>query len=76
MRDLLAGQRIELDDLLDLVAEEGHAPGGVLIVRREDFEIVALHPEIAAHEGGVVALILECNELADDLALIDALALF
>jgi hypothetical protein len=42
-------------------------------VRREDFEIVALHPEIAAHEGGVVALILERDELADDLALVDAL---
>ncbi len=29
---LLAGQRVELDDLLDLVAEEGDPPGAVLIV--------------------------------------------
>ena len=74
-RDLLAGQRIELDDLLDIVAEERHAPRGILIVRREDFERVALHAEIAALERGVVALVLERDELADDLALVDDLAL-
>ena len=69
-RDLLAGQRIELGDLLDLVAEEADPPGGVLIVRREDFEVVAAHPEIAAREGLVVALVLQRDELADDLALV------
>ena len=73
--DLLAGQRIELDDLLDLVAEEGDPPGHVLIVRREDLQAVAAHPEIAAGEGLVVALVLQRDELADDLALVDALAL-
>ena len=74
-RDLLAGQRVKLDDLLDLVAEEDDAPGRVLIVGREDFEIVAAHPEIAAVEGSIVALVLERDELAHDLGLIDALAL-
>ena len=69
-RRLLAGQRVELDDVLDLVAEEGHAPRRVLIVRREDLQIVAAHPEIAAREGLVVALVLQRDELADDLALV------
>ena len=71
----LAGQRIELDDLLDLVAEERHAPGRVLVVRREDFEVVAAHPKIAARERLVVALVLQRHQLADDLALVDRLAL-
>ncbi len=48
---LLAGQRIELGDLLHLVAEEADPPGAVLIVRRENLQIVAAHPEIAAGEG-------------------------
>ncbi len=73
--DLLAGQRIELDDLLNIIPKETDAPGGVLIVRGEDFEIVALHAEIAARKARVVALILERDELADDLALVDRLAL-
>ena len=74
-RDLLAGQRVELDDLLDLVAEEADPPGHVLIMRGEDLQAVAAHAEIAAREGRVVALVLERDELADDLALVDALAL-
>ena len=73
--DLLAGERIELDDRFDLVAEEVHPPGHVLVMRGEDLQIVAAHPEIAAREGLVVALVLERDELADDLALVDALAL-
>jgi hypothetical protein len=39
-------------------------------VRREDLEIVAAHPEIAARERLVVALVLERDELADHLALV------
>ena len=74
-RGLLAGQRVELDDLLDLVAEEGDAPRAVLIMRREDLQIVAAHAEIAAHERLVVALVLQRDELADDLALVDRFAL-
>ena len=37
---------------------------------REDFQIVALHAEIAARETGIVALILQRHQLADDLALV------
>src|SRR3546814_2461719 len=69
-RDLLARQRIELGDLLDLVAEEADAPRHILIVRREDFEAVAAHAEIAARERLVVALILQRDELADDFAIV------
>jgi hypothetical protein len=35
-------------------------------VRGEDFEAVAAHPEIAAGEGGIIALVLQGDELADD----------
>src|SRR3546814_4117860 len=73
--DLLAGQGIELDDLLHFVAEEIDPPGGVLIMRREDLQIVAAQPEIAAREGLVVALALQRAELPDDNALIDRPAL-
>ena len=75
-RALLARQRIEFDNLLDLVAEEGNAPRAILIMRREDFQIVALHPEIAAREGGVVALVLQRDQFTDDLALVGVRALF
>ena len=37
-------------------------------------EIVAAHAEIAARETGIVALVLQRDQLADQLALIDALA--
>src|SRR5204862_591726 len=46
-----------------------------ILVRREDLDIVALHAEIAARKGGVVALVLQRDELAHDLALVDRLAL-
>src|SRR3546814_1930907 len=65
-RDLLAGQRVELGDLLDLVAEEADAPRHILIVRREDFEAVAAYAEIAARARLVVALVLQRDELAED----------
>ena len=47
-----------------------HAPGRVLIVRRENLEAVAAHAEIAARERLVVAPVLQGDELADDLALV------
>ena len=42
---LLAGQRIEFGDLLDLVAEEADAPGAVLVVGGEELDRVAAHAE-------------------------------
>ena len=46
---LLAGQRIELGDALDLVAEQRDAPGAILQVRREQLDGIAAHAEGAAH---------------------------
>ena len=54
----LAGQRVELADRVDLVAEQADAPGAVLVVRREDVHRLAAQPERAALERGVVAAVL------------------
>ncbi len=74
-RGLLPRQRIEFDDLLDLVAEEADAPGGVLIMRGENLQIIAPHPEGAAREGGIVALVLQRDQLPDNFPLIGDLPL-
>src|SRR5690606_37556605 len=47
---LVAGERIELRDLLDLVAEKRDAPGAILVMRGEDLDRVAAHAEGAAGE--------------------------
>ena len=61
----LAGQLVDLDDPLDLVAEEVDAHD-VLAVRRLDLEDVAADPELRAAQRGVVALVLEVDEVAED----------
>ena len=61
----LARQLVDLDDALDLVAEEVD-PHHVLAVRRLDLEDVTAHPELRAAERGVVALVLEVDEVAQD----------
>ena len=72
---LVAGERIELLDILHGVAEQVHAPGAVLIVRREDVDDVAAHAKGAAGKIGLRALVLQRDEVGDQLALVDALAL-
>ena len=72
---LVAGERIEFLDVLHGVAEQVHAPGAVLIVRREDVDDVAAHAKGAAGEVGLGALVLQRDEVGDQLALVDALAL-
>ena len=59
----LAGQRVDLDDALDLVAEELDAHRDLLVGRIE-LERVAAHAELAAHEGHVVALVLDVDQAA------------
>src|SRR3712207_7578672 len=60
---------LSLHDALPIfVAEEIDPPSHVLIVRGENLQIVAADAEIPAREGLVVALVLEGDELADDLA--------
>ncbi len=71
---LLAGERIELDDRLDLVAEQADAPGAVFLVGREEFDEVAAHAEGAAREIALVALVLQGHQIGDELALLDPLA--
>ncbi len=61
----LAGEVVDLDDPLDLVAEEVDAYD-VLAVRRLDLEHVTPHAELGAAEGRVVALVLEIDEVAQD----------
>ena len=58
---------------LDLVAEHLDADGE-LLVDRDDLDRVAAHPEVAAREVDVVALVLHRDELADEPVAVDPLA--
>ena len=69
----LAGERIERDELVDLVAEQLDAQRAVL-VRQVDLDDVAADAEDAAVEIVVVALVLDLDQLAQDLLAVDALA--
>ena len=71
---LRARQRIEFADRLDLVAEEADAPGAILIVGGEELDRIAAHAEEAAREIGLRALVLQGDEVADELALVDPVA--
>src|SRR5579872_6702593 len=68
---LLAGQRVEFDDLLDLVAEKPDPPGAVLVVSRENLERIAAHAEKAAGEVALAALELKRDEIGYELTLVD-----
>ena len=71
---LLAGERVELGDRFQLVAEHRQPPGAVIQVGRKHLDGVAAHPEGAARERLVVALVLQCHEVCQQLALGNALA--
>jgi len=71
---LSAGEWIELDNTLQLVTKEGQLPGPVFIVGWEDIDNVALHPERAALEGGVIAIVLQLNQKLGDFTRVNALA--
>ena len=66
----LAGQRVEVLDPLDLVAEEGD-PVGRLGVGGHDLQHLAADPEGAAAEHRVVALVLHLHQLAQHLVAVD-----
>ncbi len=72
---LVAGERIELLDILHGVAEQVDAPGAVFVVRRENVDDVAADAEGAAGKIGLGALVLQRDEIGDQLPLVDALAL-
>ena len=67
-------KRVEVLQALDLVAEERRPERG-LGVGREDLERLAAHPERAAAERGVVARVLDRDELAQELVAVDEVAL-
>ena len=71
--DHLAGDRVQRHQPLDLVAEELH-PHGVLLVDREDLEGVAADPEGAAGEGEVVAGVLDLDEPAQHVVAVHLVA--
>ncbi len=61
----LAGERVDLGDPLDLVAEELD-PDDPVLGRRDELEGVAADPEAGPLEGLVVALVLEVDQVAQD----------
>ena len=71
---LLPGERIELGDRLDLVAEEADPPGAVLVVGGENLHRVAAHPKQAAREIRLRALVLKRDQIRDELTLVDPVA--
>ena len=71
----LAGERVELGDALDLVAEHRQAPGAVLEMGREDLDRVALGAEGAAGEVELVAAVLQLDQGAQQPLALDLLAL-
>ena len=54
---------VELDDAVDLVAEELDAHRAVVVAGREDLDDIAAHAELAALERDVVALVADGDEL-------------
>ena len=58
---LLAGERVQVVEPLDLVTEELDADGQ-LLVRRDDLHGVAADPEGAAGEGEIVARVLDVDQ--------------
>ena len=69
----LAADGVEADDLLDLVAPELDADGGVLR-GGPDLDGVAAHAELAARGLEVVARVLDVDELAQHLVAVDGVA--
>ena len=71
----LAGQRVELHDALDLVAEQAEPPGAILEVGRKDLDRIAARAERAAVQVQVVALVLQLDQGAQQAGALDPLAL-
>ncbi len=63
--DLLARHGVDHGDRLDLVAEELH-PNRGLVVGRMDLDRVTAHPELAAHQVHVVAVVLHVDQPTQD----------
>jgi hypothetical protein len=72
LADDFAGQRVQIVELLHLVAEQLHAHGQ-FFVRRDDLQGVPPDPERAPLEGHVVARILDLHQPAEQLQALDLL---
>ena len=72
--DHLAGQRVEVLQVLDLVAEH-HDPERRLGVCGEDLERLAADPEVPPRERRVVARVLDRDQLAEQRVAVDHLPL-
>ncbi len=64
LAEFLAGERVELVNRFDLVAEHRKAPGPVFIMGGEKFHHIAPYPEITAGESNVIALELQLDKAA------------
>src|SRR5438128_4897443 len=73
LREHLAGERVELRDPLDVVAKKLDAHGE-LFVRGLNLEGGAADAELAAHQIGVGALVLDVDEMPKDRVAANALA--
>ena len=71
---LRPGQGIELDQALDLVAEQRETPGAVVQVGGPELDGVAAHAERAAYEVRVVPPVLKRHEIGHQLPLLDLVA--
>ena len=69
----VAGEGVEAADPLHLVAEQLDAHG-LLLVGGVELDGVAPHPEVAPGEHGVVAVVVEVHQLAQQVALVDGVA--
>src|SRR3546814_18900357 len=73
-RALLASERIEFGNVLNLVTEAADPPGHVLVMAGVDLQTVAAHTKAPSGKCGVVALVLQRHQLADQFALVGAYA--
>ncbi len=64
---LHAAQGVDLGDGVDGVAPELDAYGALVVVRREDLDGVAAHPEAAAVKVDVVSLVLDLDQALQEL---------
>ena len=70
----LAGQRVDLENRLDLVAKQRDPPGPVLKVCRKQLDRIPAHPKGTANKIGVIAPVLQLGEFAQQLLTREILA--
>ena len=63
----ISGERVDRSHAVDLVTEEFNSYSILIIVGRDDFKCVPLHPERTAVEIHLISLILHIDEFTDEL---------